>query len=220
MVLAACGRVDVDDLSAGRFEGVLHVVWLGEGEPEQGSSLFLYVPDPAAPLTFIRNNPDGSISRITPPPIYTDGGSIPRPITLFNGFSPWGYGPAYIIHDWLFIARHCLNDDRQDAVYQPYANVSFQESAEILAEAILALIAQNRVQNNDVALNAISGAVAGPISFARWNEEDLCDGHQVSDEDLASGNLGIPRPMALQTLRNLSLPTDVRPGQTVATFVF
>ncbi|MEM1341545.1 MAG: hypothetical protein AAGF68_04450 [Pseudomonadota bacterium] len=220
LTLTSCGTVNFDNLPSGRFEGVLHVVWVGEGDPGAGDGAFIYIPDPVRPLSFIRTNPDATITRITPPALKTDGGSIPRPAQLFNGFSPWGYGPAYIVHDWLFVARHCLSDENPDPVYQPYAAVSFQESADIIAEAIKALIDQERVAPNDIAPRVISGTVAGPISRSIWNETGRCADHQVDEDTLASANLGLPRPPGLRTLRGLNLPTDVPAGTTVATFSF
>lgn len=59
---------------------------------------FLFRPDPADPLTLIR--PDGS--RLQPGQVSTDGGSIPRPIRAFKHYSPWGYAPAFIVHDWIY----------------------------------------------------------------------------------------------------------------------
>ena len=156
LTLTSCGTVDFDNLPSGRFEGVLHVVWVGEGDPGAGDGAFIYIPDPVRPLSFIRT----------------------------------------------------------------YAAVSFQESADIIAEAIKALIDQERVAPNDIAPRVISGTVAGPISRSIWNETGRCADHQVDEDTLASANLGLPRPPGLRTLRGLNLPTDVPAGTTVATFSF
>lgn len=65
--------------------------------------LFVYTPDEANPLRFTRNT--GQI--IQPLEMYTDGGSIPRLLWVFRNYSPWGYGPAFVIHDWLFHVHNC-----------------------------------------------------------------------------------------------------------------
>jgi len=115
LVLAGCASVDPDyaSLMAGHFKGSLVVVWVGEGGGP-GDGRFLYVPDPDDPLTFKRNDPKAPGAVIRPGIMYTDGGSIPKIAQAFRGFSPWGYAPAYMIHDWLFVARHCLKDGSPD----------------------------------------------------------------------------------------------------------
>ena len=75
----------------GRLKGKLIVQWVGENR-------FAYLPDPKDPLTFVTTDNRA----IIPQPMYTDGGSIPPILQPIPGFSPWGYGPAYIVHDWLF----------------------------------------------------------------------------------------------------------------------
>ena len=44
---------------------------------------------------------------IVPDVMSTDGGSVPQVFSGIPGLSPWGLGPAYIIHDWLFEVRRC-----------------------------------------------------------------------------------------------------------------
>ncbi len=39
--------------------------------------------------------------------MYTDGGSVPRPLRALKNYSPWGYAPAFIVHDWLFYMQNC-----------------------------------------------------------------------------------------------------------------
>jgi hypothetical protein len=39
--------------------------------------------------------------------MYTDGGSIPQPLRAIKVYSPWGYAPAFLVHDWLFAIKQC-----------------------------------------------------------------------------------------------------------------
>lgn len=223
--LGACGVVDYDDLPDARFEGVLHVVWIGEGSDFVGDGRFVYLPDETAPLRLVRSDPEASVAVIEPPAMFTDGGSIPRPATLFGGLSPWGYGPAYVIHDWIFVARQCLNDGVADPVYTPYAAMEFQESAQVIAEAIQALVAADRVAENQVSPRVIAGVVSGPASYRRWVAEDECASRAVPDalEELLRLNLPGAMPFGRESLLN-TLPEPARRAlgnsQYVATFSF
>lgn len=224
LALAACGTVDYAAAPEGEFQGSLFVMWVGEGDM-MGDGLFVYVPNPRDPLRFVRANPDATLGVIEPEMIYTDGGSIPRPATLFRGFSPWGYAPAYIVHDWLFVARHCLTDGTPTEAEEAVDGMPFIESAEITAEAIKTLIASGQVAQNDVAPRVISGTVAGPISYDRWQAEGACDGHRVRPEHRRAAELGIPGAavpragFALTTLDDGRV-VRVRPAQLVATVSF
>src|SRR4051812_6864545 len=92
--------VNYKDVRQGKLSGKLIVQWL---EPD----VFLFIPDAAQPLTFVRANG----SKLIPGRMITDGGSIPRPMRAFRNYSPWGYAPAFIVHDWIFRMKSCeLND--------------------------------------------------------------------------------------------------------------
>jgi hypothetical protein len=118
--------------------------------------------------------------------MYTDGGSIPPIASAFKGFSPWGYAPAYMIHDWLFIAHHCVVDGTPTEEEAKMSGLTFKDSAVIIAEAIKALQVSGQISKNDIAASAISSTVAGPISRAFWNRTGACEGHRVSDEHRAA----------------------------------
>ena len=62
-----------------------------------------FVYDCGKNLTFAFVRPNGETIR--PESIETDGGSIPRLLWFQDGFSPWTYAPAYLIHDWLYEAH-------------------------------------------------------------------------------------------------------------------
>lgn len=175
-----CTRVDYDAAPVGRFSGSVLLLWVGEGSNTSGDGRFIFVPTPNRPLTFHRGGDGGSFPTITPGMIYTDGGSIPKPAQLFNGFSPWGYAPAYMVHDWLFVAKRCHTDGMADANEAQVSNMSFIESAEVIAEAIKTLIAERRVSENDVAPAVISGTVASNISKSKWELQGACATDRIS----------------------------------------
>lgn len=88
------------ETEVGEIKGKLVVQW-------QGPDKFIYIPDQREPLSFIRKKDGKAIDIITPGKMYTDGGSIPRVLWIDKDFSPWMFGPAYIVHDWLFELKHC-----------------------------------------------------------------------------------------------------------------
>ena len=128
--LAHCAPVNYAALPEGKFSGSLFVMWVGEGDA-QGDGKFVFVPNPDAPLVFTRGG-DPTVSEVVPGMMYTDGGSIPKAAQLFKGFSPWGYAPAYMVHDWLFVARHCLRDGKATDAQKDLEAVDFPMSAAIL----------------------------------------------------------------------------------------
>lgn len=223
LLLAACGHVDYGATPAGRFEGSLFVMWVGEGG-KAGDGRFVYVPNPRDPLRLVRGGDAPSPAVIQPEMIYTDGGSIPRAGQMFNGFAPWGYAPAYMIHDWLFVARHCLTDGTPTAAEREIQGMEFHESAEIIAEAIKALIASGQVRENDVAPQVIAGAVAGPVSYGRWTVTGECATDRVSEADRAAAEAGIPGSGTM--LRGMRKQLDdgsmvaVKPARLVTTLSF
>jgi hypothetical protein len=107
LMLTGCITADYLRTPAGHFKGSVFVMWVGEGN-EYGDGNFVFVPDPRDRLRFTRHNPQSHGAVIEPGIMYTDAGSIPKIAQVFKGFSPWGYAPAYMIHDWLFVGRHCL----------------------------------------------------------------------------------------------------------------
>lgn len=97
LALAGCASQPYRDTAPAKLTGALEVRWVK-------NDYFLFLPNKDEPFTLLR--PDGT--RIRPGAMYTDGGSIPRFLWGIEGYSPWGYAPAYIVHDWLFEARHWM----------------------------------------------------------------------------------------------------------------
>ncbi len=107
----------------GKFEGLPNVIWNGQFENDK-TPKFLFQPGGSAPFRFT-----SSTGRVIEPKLMdTDGGSIPRILHGLSKFSPWGYAPGYIIHDWVFVAHKCKESPDDD--------ITFDESAILLAECI------------------------------------------------------------------------------------
>lgn len=110
-----------DQTRTGDLKGTLRIRWVANDQ-------FVYEPDPADPLRFKRA--DGSI--IQPEAMYTDGGSIPQALRAIKAYSPWGYAPAFIIHDWLFVMKQCK--------LKGYEKLTLEDAATIMAEAVKTLM--------------------------------------------------------------------------------
>jgi hypothetical protein len=188
----------------GRMSGSVVTMWVGE-------SKFVYVPGRPGQTFAFETATTGRL--IEPGLMYTDGGSIPRFAQAFQGFSPWGYGPAYIIHDWVFYGHHCYIDsglpgqarfndsarfsDVDGDSTKPHGHprrhaVTFDESALILAEVIKTLIDYGQVPPRTVPGELISAAVDSPIAAALWDKEGACEDGRVE-----------PRHIAIAWLRTL-----------------
>lgn len=148
--LAGCQSV-YHRVQDGRLSGKLTVEWYG---PDQ----FVFQPHATTPLAFERANGD----RIVPGEMYTDGGSIPRSLWIFRNYSPWGYAPAFIVHDWLFEMKHCgwPGEDKYD----------HQIAAEVMAEVMKTMMVTGRVPVDEATVQAMYLAVSSPIAAKHWQE--------------------------------------------------
>jgi hypothetical protein len=153
LVLAACGVWIHDDIPEGDLKGIVTIEW------DQQDN-FIYRPDPKRSLSFQPYAWRGTDKRITPTLMYTDGGSIPRFFWNVPGLSPWGFGPAYVIHDYIFAVHRCRWPD------PVVSQITFEDSAEILAEIGAALIRANLIRND--ALNAIVWGVRTRYARDLW----------------------------------------------------
>jgi hypothetical protein len=174
-LISGCATPHFDPDDPGQVSGRLMVFWDGEDR-------FIYYPLPGDPLTYRLPQAIAArthIDSIRPGAIYTDGGSIPRPVRSVVGFSPWGYGPAYVVHDWLFAAHHCIETgqldslapaDREEAA--KIENVDFQSSADLLASVIAALIRQRLVPPRSLAPGAIYTAVDSFVARNLWDSRN------------------------------------------------
>lgn len=110
-----------DQMKTGELKGTLRIKWLAQDK-------FLYEPDPDDPLVFKRA--DGTI--IEPAAMYTDGGTIPQALRAIKAYSPWGYAPAYLLHDWLFAMKQCE--------YPGYEKLTLEDAANVMGEAMKTLM--------------------------------------------------------------------------------
>lgn len=213
LTLGGCATVDFWHTPPGQFSGSVFVMWVGEGN-ESGDGNFLFVPDPSDPLIFHRQDPHSHGTKIQPGLMYTDGGSIPKIAQVFNGLSPWGYAPAYMIHDWLFVGRHCLVDGEAGTRFDEIRDVNFDDSATILAEAIQALVVSKQVKRNDIAGEAITGAVDSIIARNLWDQTGACAASAVSAKDRAAAEAAIPGSTKEFRKRNFNIDAFRLPPET------
>lgn len=224
--LTACGAEIYDTARPGEFKGSLLVMWVGPGDPGSGDGNFVYVPDPTSgqALTFERgvatSGSSVNIRTISPDWMYTDGGSIPRGFQPFRGLNPWGYAPAYMVHDWLFAARKCLRDDSvtPTPAERKVAGVTFRETYEIMAEAIKTLERTHKVSGSDVQPGAITWAVSTGISRRIWDQRDACRRLTPEHVRQVRARLGIGQRSALESVMIDKQRTT--PAQVVARFDF
>jgi hypothetical protein len=151
-ILAGCAWIRYEDIQDGDLTGKVLVEWYQEDG-------FIYRRQKNKPLRF---KPSFMADYIEPKDMYTTGGSVPRIFWSIPGLSPWGLGPAYIIHDWIFEVHRCK---RADAL--PHErNINFEDSARILAEVGKELIEAKLIQHN--VLEAIVWAVNTQYARDLW----------------------------------------------------
>lgn len=188
MAFGGCASPRLDLSDPGKVSGLLMIFWIREDE-------FIYYPFHGDPLIYTLPRelkhlaPDG---QIRPGAIYTDGGSIPRALRNIAGLSPWGYAPAYIVHDWLFVAHHCIEHERvgeHDArdleEVEKIREVTFKDSADILAGVVEALVVQKKVPKRAIAPGAIYSAVDSHIARRIWDNPDPKSCDPVTQKDIS-----------------------------------
>ena len=117
LLMSGCASRHYERTQPGQLNGRIIVEW-------RKPNLFAYKPDTMQPLLFVRASGDA----IKPELMFTDGGSIPRAFWVLKNYSPWGYGPAFIVHDWLFHMQNCK--------LPGYEKYSVGEAATIMSEVM------------------------------------------------------------------------------------
>jgi Protein of unknown function (DUF1353) len=148
------------NFKSGTLKGKLIVQWQ---EPDK----FIFLPDKTNPLTFERSNGD----IITPGRMITDGGSIPRPLWILRSYSPWGYAPAFIIHDWLFVMKHCA--------IAGHVNYDHKVAAQIMAETMKTMMEKNKVPQDKLTLLSMHAAVSSDIAKKHWDAGQCTPPHPL-----------------------------------------
>jgi len=113
------------------------------------------------PLSF---KPSFLNTPIVPITMYTDGGTIPRIFWSIPGLSPWGLGPAYVIHDYLFLVHRCHVPAPPEV-----AAINFEQSAQVLAEVGKSLIEAGLVEDNK--LEEIVWAIRTKYARDIWDSD-------------------------------------------------
>jgi hypothetical protein len=139
-----------ESFKTGKLEGKLIVQWI---EPDK----FIFLPDRDSPLTFTRSNGE----KITPSKMLTDGGSIPRPLWILRNYSPWGYAPAFIVHDWLFTMKYCH--------VTGYDKFTYLDAADIMAEIMKTMMETKKVEVDKLTLISMHAAVSSFLAEDEWN---------------------------------------------------
>jgi Protein of unknown function (DUF1353) len=145
-----------DRTDTGTLKGRLIVEWIDQDK-------FIFEPDPKDPLTFTRKDKEV----IQPQTMYTDGGSIPAPLRALKSYSPWGYAPAYIIHDWLFAMKHCK--------VPGFEKYDLEKAATILAEVMKTVMENPKYGGpNKLVHYSIYEGVRSPTAQKYW-DAGTCD---------------------------------------------
>lgn len=160
--------------SPGKLEGKLIVQWL---EPDK----FMFVPDSASPLRFTRSS--GQV--IQPQKLVTDGGTVPRAMWVARSYSPWGYAPAFIIHDWLFEMKRCALPNNPAADYKV--------AADIMAEVMKTMAAAGVVSLDDLTLLSMHAAVSSSVARDYW-DNGKCASEATADKATSKSAPGTPAP--------------------------
>lgn len=149
---SGCASHHYSRVEPGSLSGKLVVQWYKYNR-------FIFIPDNDEPLTFTRSNG----RTITPGQMYTDGGSIPRPLWAIKNYSPWGYAPAFMVHDWLFVMQYCK--------YNGYEDYNVDVAAWIMSEVIKTLMEDpDHGGKNEFVLYSMYIAVRSPIAKRLWEE--------------------------------------------------
>lgn len=149
-VILTAGCASFTTFGDGILRGRVLVQWDRQDE-------FIYVKA-SNPLSF---RPSFMDTDIVPETMYTDGGSVPQILWGIPGLSPWALGPAYIIHDWIFLVHRC-NLSAPPAVKA----ITFDQSAQILAEVGKSLVDAGLIKDNR--LEQIVWAIRTRYALSLW----------------------------------------------------
>lgn len=144
---ALLGGKSYADFPLGKFVGEPHLVWTA-------ADIFRHEPQKANAFGFVRKT--GEV--VTPGAMYTDGGSIPRPLWFVKDLSPT-YAPAFLIHDWLFDCHHCGKTDK-----------SFEEARDIMMEGVRTLMESGACERNRLTFELIYTGIDSFVPRRIWDK--------------------------------------------------
>jgi len=166
-----------DRTEPGELKGKLVVEWVSQDN-------FLFIPDPQNPLTFRRKNNEV----IQPERMYTDGGSTPTALRAIKSYSPWGYAPAFIVHDWLFVVQHCKVPGHE--------NFDLDKAATIMAEVMKTIMENPKYGGpNKLVHYSMYEAVRSKAAADYW-ENGKCDTPTGPKSVAGPASVRSERPMA------------------------
>ncbi len=150
-LLTGCSDLEYAQTKIGELKGRLVIEWIN-------SDTFRFLKHPKDPLRFTRF--DGTT--IIPGTMVTDGGSIPVALRAVKTYSPWGFGPAFVIHDWLFQMKSCK--------LPGYEKLTFEQSADIMAEIIKTMMESKKYGAPDKwTLYSMHKAVQSSYAKEMWD---------------------------------------------------
>jgi hypothetical protein len=150
--ILAAGCASFTSYGDGILKGRVLVQWDRQDE-------FIYIKG-TNPVSFRPSFFKGA-HNIVPETMYTTGGSVPQIFWGIPGLSPWALGPAYIIHDWIFLVHRC------DLPAPPEVKaITFDQSAQILAEVGKSLVDAGLIKDNK--LEEIVWAVRTKYAQSLW----------------------------------------------------
>lgn len=183
LTVLGCAPFPYDRAPKGTLTGGVLVYWVGQNSTNFGDGRFIYVPSPGRELTFSYVSTFDQKRRVLrPEAIYTDGGSIPRQLQIFKGFAPWAYAPAYVLHDWAFVAKRCMTDNQVTEARKPVGDMSFDQSAELLAAVLQTMVAQGIVKEDKLTGSLLTHGVSTAFSRPLWEASGKCTDDQLSPE--------------------------------------
>ncbi|MCG8531026.1 MAG: DUF1353 domain-containing protein [Desulfovibrionales bacterium] len=148
--LPAATYESYDDIDAGTFSGILTVEW-------HGPRKFLFRQQDGSSPSFSFTRANGEV--IVPGQMKTDAGTIPKFLWTIPGFSPWEFGPAYIIHDWEFRYHTCYRGTK-----------TFAEVNRTLLEGIKTLMESGLCEKNLAAFKIIAYSINSNAVKKHWDE--------------------------------------------------
>ena len=150
ILIIGAGCISYYNTPKGEFKGSLDIRWVE-------NDYFLFLPNKNDPLIFERANGE----KIQPKAFCTDGGSIPQFLWGLKNLSPWGYAPAYIIHDWMFRTNRCK-----------YETYTFKNSVSVMEESLKTLMEENKKTRSYFVFKSITAAISSDIAKNLWKNGD------------------------------------------------